>query len=71
MKSVYSVPLCLAGCAAAETVRLSVPAAPAPGTIVLDGAYQGYSMELASFRDYAGNLRSVPCSGVTRRATDQ
>ncbi|KAL6707248.1 hypothetical protein ACN47E_004236 [Coniothyrium glycines] len=43
---------------AADVVNLAVPNAPPAGTLVLDGSYQGYSMEVASFADIAGNITS-------------
>ena len=42
--------------AAAQTVRLTIPDAPPEGTQTLSGSFQGYSMEVASFADMAGNL---------------
>jgi hypothetical protein len=42
--------------AAAQTVLLNIPDAPPPGTQTLSGSFQGYSMEVASFADMAGNL---------------
>ena len=59
MKAVYSLPLALASYTTAETVKLSAPDALAPPLVTLDGAFQGYSMELASFPQLAGNLRWV------------
>lgn len=41
---------------AADSVKLTVPDAPPAGTLTLDGSFQGYSMEVASFADIAGNL---------------
>jgi hypothetical protein len=43
--------------AAAQTVHLDVPDAPPAGTQTLTGSFQGYSMEVASFADMAGNLK--------------
>ncbi|KAF3038301.1 hypothetical protein E8E12_004839 [Didymella heteroderae] len=43
---------------AAQTVQLSIPDAPPAGTQTLSGSFQGYSMEVASFADMAGNLSS-------------
>jgi hypothetical protein len=49
--------LCLtAVVAVSHTVKLVVPDAPAAGTQVLSGSFQGYSMEMASFPSIAGNL---------------
>lgn len=49
--------LCLAAVGAVgQTVKLAVPDAPAAGTQVLSGSFQGYSMEMASFPNMAGNL---------------
>jgi hypothetical protein len=42
--------------ASAQTVQLNIPDAPPPGTQTLSGSFQGYSMEVASFADMAGNL---------------
>ncbi|KAF2993348.1 hypothetical protein E8E13_000650 [Curvularia kusanoi] len=44
--------------AAAQTLLLNIPDAPPPGTQTLSGSFQGYSMEIASFADLAGNLSS-------------
>lgn len=44
--------------AAAQTVLLDIPDAPPPQTQTLSGSFQGYSMEVASFADMAGNLSS-------------
>lgn len=41
---------------AAEIVQLSIPDAPPAGSQTLSGSFQGYSMEIASFADMAGNL---------------
>ncbi|KAJ8117474.1 hypothetical protein OPT61_g1336 [Boeremia exigua] len=41
---------------AAPTVQLSIPDVPPSGTQTLSGSFQGYSMEVASFADMAGNL---------------
>lgn len=59
MRTSKTVLLCFAGYASGETVKLTAPSAPASGVQVLDGAFQGFSMELASFPDYAGNLSCV------------
>lgn len=45
--------------ASAETIKLTIPDAPPVGTQTLDGSYQGYSMEVASFADIAGDLSYV------------
>lgn len=51
------ITLCLAATStAARTIVLSIPNAPPPGTQTLSGSFQGYSMEVASFPDLAGNL---------------
>jgi hypothetical protein len=42
-----------------QTIKLNVPDAPPPGTQVLTGSFQGYSMEVASFANIAGNLTYV------------
>lgn len=42
--------------AAAQTMQLKIPDAPPAGTQTLSGSFQGYSMEVASFADLAGNL---------------
>lgn len=39
-----------------ETVQLNVPTSPPPGTQIISGGFQGYSMEMASFASMAGNL---------------
>jgi hypothetical protein len=44
---------------AAQTVQLTIPDAPPAGTQILSGSFQGYSMEVASFVDMAGNLSYV------------
>ena len=44
---------------AAQTVKLTIPDAPPAGTQTLSGSFQGYSMEVASFADMAGNLTYV------------
>jgi hypothetical protein len=41
---------------ATEVVQLNVPGEPPAGTSTLSGSFQGYSMEMASFPDMAGNL---------------
>jgi hypothetical protein len=51
--------LCFARYVVGETVKLATPSAPSSGVKVLDAAFQGFSMELASFQDYAGNLSCV------------
>ena len=52
--------LCLAVVStAAQTVQLNIPDAPPAGTQTLSGSFQGYSMEVASFADIAGNLTYV------------
>lgn len=52
--------LCIAAVGtAAQTVQLSIPNAPPPGTQTLSGSFQGYSMEVASYADMAGNLTWV------------
>ncbi|KAF2686058.1 glycoside hydrolase family 79 protein [Lentithecium fluviatile CBS 122367] len=43
-------------CAASGAVKLVIPNAPPAGTQTLDGAFERYSMEMASFVDLAGNL---------------
>lgn len=49
--------LCLAGFGtASQTVHFNIPKAPPAGTNTLRGSFQGYSMEVASFADMAGNL---------------
>jgi hypothetical protein len=48
--------LCLAAVGVGQTMKLAVPDGPAPGTQVLSGSFQGYSMEMASFPNMAGNL---------------
>jgi len=49
--------LCLAAVGVVgQTVKLAVPDGPVPGTQVLSGSFQGYSMEMASFPNMAGNL---------------
>ena len=49
--------LCLAAVSsAAQTVQLNIPDAPPAGTQTLSGSFQGYSMEVASFANIAGNL---------------
>lgn len=47
---------------ATEEVKLQVPDVPPIGTLTLDGSFQGYSMELASYPDIAGNKRYVESS---------
>jgi hypothetical protein len=59
MKSAVAILLCLTYRAVGETIELNVPATPPNGVQILDAAFQGYSMELASFPDIAGNLRWV------------
>jgi hypothetical protein len=44
---------------ATQTVQLNIPDAPPTGTQTLSGSFQGYSMEVASFADMAGNLSYV------------
>ncbi|KAH7383955.1 hypothetical protein BKA66DRAFT_549380 [Pyrenochaeta sp. MPI-SDFR-AT-0127] len=44
--------------APAEPVKLTIPDAPPSGTQTLDGSFQGYSMEMASFVNIAGNISS-------------
>jgi len=52
--------LCIAAVGtAAQTVQLSIPDAPPAGTQTLSGSFQGYSMEIASFADMAGNITWV------------
>jgi hypothetical protein len=41
---------------AAQMVKLTIPDSPPAGTQALSGSFQGYSMEVASFADMAGNL---------------
>ncbi|KAH7395046.1 hypothetical protein DE146DRAFT_658953 [Phaeosphaeria sp. MPI-PUGE-AT-0046c] len=38
-----------------DTVQLNVPNSPPPGSPILSGGFQGYSMEMASFASMAGN----------------
>jgi hypothetical protein len=52
--------LCLAAVGtAAQVMKLTIPDAPPAGTQTLSGSFQGYSMEVASFADMAGNLSCV------------
>ena len=48
-----------AATAEADTIQLTIPDTPPSGVQTLDGSYQGYSMELASFANIAGNHTSV------------
>jgi hypothetical protein len=41
---------------ATQMVQLDIPNSPPAGTQTLSGSFQGYSMEVASFADMAGNL---------------
>ena len=40
-----------------DRVVLDIPDRPPSGTQVLSGAFQGFSMEMASFPDIAGDLK--------------
>jgi hypothetical protein len=40
-----------------HSVVLNIPEVPPSGTQVLSGSFQGFSMEMASFPDIAGNLK--------------
>lgn len=42
--------------AAGQSVKLTIPDVPVAGTPIISGSFQGYSMEVASFADMAGNL---------------
>jgi hypothetical protein len=39
-----------------QVIQVNVPDIPPAGTNTLTGSFQGYSMEVASFADIAGNL---------------
>jgi hypothetical protein len=40
-----------------HSIVLDIPEAPPAGTQALSGSFQGFSMEMASFPDIAGNLK--------------
>jgi hypothetical protein len=40
-----------------HSIVLDIPEAPPAGTQSLSGSFQGFSMEMASFPDIAGNLK--------------
>jgi hypothetical protein len=74
MKLTTTISLCLASYAAAQTIKLNAPDAPAQGTQTIDGAFQSYSIELASFPQLAGNLSFVnrlPHNTVRMLTTNQ
>ena len=54
---------------AAQVVKLTIPDAPPAGTQILSGSFQGYSMEVASFADMAGNMSCVVTALYLRSAS--
>jgi hypothetical protein len=54
--SAVAVLLLIATTSTGEVMQLNVPNSPPSGTQTLNGSFQGYSMEMASFPDIAGNL---------------
>lgn len=55
---------------AVDVVNLNIPQAPPAGTQVLGGSFQGYSLETASFLDYAGNSRYAPIQCLSLYSSD-
>lgn len=49
----------VAATTATHMVQLDIPSLPPAGTQTLSGSFQGYSMEVASFGDMAGNISYV------------
>lgn len=39
-----------------QSIQVDIPDTPPAGTNTLSGSFQGYSMEVASFANIAGNL---------------